>query len=280
MSIGRGEGAESPSADPPPIALTIAGSDSGGGAGIQADLKTFHQFGVFGTCVVVAVTAQNTRSVSDVQSISADVVKNQMAALAEDLPPRAVKTGMLSTKDLVLTVAQGIREFGFPRAVVDPVMVATSGDRLLSVDAERALVDELFPLAALVTPNLIEASALVHGPVNSESDMERAGRAMLDMGARAALIKGLASDAEFVDMLVTPEGATRFSHARLPARSTHGTGCTLSAAITAGLATGTRLGDAIGTAIDFVQRAIAAAPAIGSGHHPLNHFVAAHPLST
>lgn len=280
MSDGGGEGAESSPADPPPIALTIAGSDSGGGAGIQADLKTFHQFGVFGTCVVVAVTAQNTRSVSDVQSISANMVKHQMAALAEDLPPRALKTGMLATKDLVLTVAEGIREFAFPYPVVDPVMVATSGDRLLSVDAERALVDELFPLAALVTPNLTEASALMHGPVSSESDMERAGRAMLDMGARAALIKGLAGDAEFVDMLVTPEGATRFSHARLPARNTHGTGCTLSAAITAGLATGVGLGDAISTAIDFVQRAIATAPAIGSGHHPLNHFVAAHPLST
>ncbi len=276
---GRG-GAESSSADPPPIALTIAGSDSGGGAGIQADLKTFHQFGVFGTCVVVAVTAQNTRSVSGVESISADMVKKQMAALAEDLPPRAVKTGMLSTKDLVLTVAEGIREFGFPYAVVDPVMVATSGDRLLSADAERALVDELFPLAALVTPNLTEASALAHGEVSSESDMERAGRAMLDMGARAALIKGLAGDSEFVDVLVTPAGSTRFSHPRLPARATHGTGCTLSAAITAGLATGVCLGDAISTAIDFVQRAIAAAPAIGSGHHPLNHFVAAHPLST
>ena len=271
--------AESSSADPPPIALTIAGSDSGGGAGIQADLKTFHQFGVFGTCVVVAVTAQNTRAVSDVQPISANMVKNQMAALAEDLPPQALKTGMLSTKELVLTVAEGIREFGFPSAVVDPVMVATSGDRLLSVDAERALVDELFPLAALVTPNLTEASALAYGPVSNESDMERAGRAMLDMGARAALIKGLARDSEFVDVLVTPEGSTRFSHPRLPARATHGTGCTLSAAITAGLATGAGLEDAISTAIDFVQRAIAAAPAIGSGHHPLNHFVAAHPLS-
>ena len=276
----RGVAEDTSTNDTPSVALTIAGSDSGGGAGIQADLKTFHQFGVFGTSVLVAVTAQNTIGVSGVHAVPADMVAAQMAALAQDLPPRAVKTGMLATAELVSTVAAGVREFSFEPLVVDPVMVATSGDRLLARDAERAVVDRLIPLAALVTPNLEEASILADCAIHNEADMERAGSAILGMGAGAALIKGHTAGGELVDLLVTQLGATRYSHKRLSPESTHGTGCTLSAAITAGLADGADLVAAVSAAIDFVHRAIARAPALGAGHRPLNHFVPAHPHSS
>ena len=260
-----------------PIALTIAGSDSGGGAGIQADLKTFHQYGVFGTSVVVAVTAQNTRGVSAVHDVPAGVVMSQMAALAEDLPPRASKTGMLSRPDLVETVAEGIARFGFANLVVDPVIVATSGDRLLSEEAERSVLERLIPLATVVTPNLHEARSLVGEQVETVADMERAAGRLVDAGAGAALIKGghLEDAQHLVDVLVTPGEATLFPHPKLATGSTHGTGCTLSAAITAGLARGEDLVTAVGDAIDFVHRAIAEAPGLGSGHGPLNHFVSA-----
>jgi hydroxymethylpyrimidine/phosphomethylpyrimidine kinase len=261
--------------NPHPIALTIAGSDSGGGAGIQADLKTFHQFGVFGTSVVVAVTAQNTRGVSAVHDVPADVVTSQMAAVAEDLPPRASKTGMLSRPELVEAVAEGIARFGFSNLVVDPVIVATSGDRLLSEEAERSLAGRLIPLAAVVTPNLHEARSLVGQPVETAEEMERAARQLMEMGAGAALIKGghLEDTDAIVDVLVTPSETRHFTHPRLATRSTHGTGCTLSAAIAAGLARGKDLVEAVETGIDFVHRAIAEAPGLGGGHGPLNHFV-------
>ena len=260
-----------------PIALTIAGSDSGGGAGIQADLKTFHQFRVLGTSVVVAVTAQNTRYVSAVHDVPADIVKSQMAALAEDLPPQASKTGMLSSPELVETVAEGIRRFGFSNLVVDPVIVATSGDRLLSEEAERSVVEHLIPLATLVTPNIHEARSLVGEQVACVNDMERAARKLIQLGAGAALIKGGDLDAadEIVDVLVTPSEIGHFTHPRLATHSTHGTGCTLSAAITARLARGADLTAAVECAIDFVHRAIEQAPGLGSGRGPVNHFVSA-----
>jgi hydroxymethylpyrimidine/phosphomethylpyrimidine kinase len=258
------------------VALTIAGSDSGGGAGIQADLKTFHQFGVFGTTAIVALTAQNTRGVRAVHPVPLDTVEAQLAALADDLPPHAVKTGMLATSPLVEAVADGIARFAFPNYVCDPVMVATSGDRLLDRDAERTVRARLVPLAALVTPNLDEATILVEAPVETLEQMERAGRALVALGAGAALVKGghLAGD-EVVDVLVTATGVARFRHPRLATTSTHGTGCTLSAAVTAGLALERPLERAVREALDFVHRAIAAAPALGSGHGPLNHFVPA-----
>jgi hydroxymethylpyrimidine/phosphomethylpyrimidine kinase len=260
-----------------PIALTIAGSDSGGGAGIQADLKTFHQYGVYGTSVVVAVTAQNTQNVTAVHKIPVDVVISQMAALAEDLLPHATKTGMLANPEVVEAVASNIRRFEFSRLVVDPVIVATSGDRLLSVEAERTLVEQLVPLATIVTPNLHEAAALTGHPVTTIDDMEGAARKLLDMGPHAVLIKGghLGQSDEIVDVLVTRADTRHFVHPRLESSSTHGTGCTLSAAITAELARGTHLESAVEHAIDFVRRAIEQAPPIGNGHGPLNHFVAA-----
>jgi hydroxymethylpyrimidine/phosphomethylpyrimidine kinase len=262
------------------IALTIAGSDSGGGAGIQADLKTFHQFGVFGTSVVTAVTAQNTVAVVAWEALSPTLVGQQIDALALDLPPDAVKSGMLGSGDLVETVAAGIARYAFPHYVLDPVMVATSGDRLLEPAAEALIARRLVPLAALVTPNLDEAGILVQEEVRTADQMERAGRALVRMGAGAALVKGghLGGD-EIVDVLVQGGGARRFTRPRIDTTSTHGTGCTLSAGIAAGLALGRPLERAVADALDFVHRAIAAAPGLGrgSGHGPVNHFVPAPP---
>ncbi len=260
------------------IALTIAGSDSGGGAGIQADLKTFQQFGVFGTSVIVALTAQNTRGVRAVEAVPEAMVAAQLTALAEDLPPAALKTGMLAEASLVRLVAKAIRENGWGPLVLDPVMVSTSGHRLLSTEAEAVVSELLVPLAALVTPNLDEAEILTGRAARDVAGMERAGRALLDEGAAAALIKGghLEGD-DLTDILVTPEGMIHFRRPRIETTSTHGTGCTLSAAITAGLALGRDLELAVADALDYVHRAIRAAPGLGAGHGPVDHRVTAPP---
>lgn len=258
------------------IALTVAGSDSGGGAGIQADLKTFHQFGVFGTSVVVAITAQNTRGVRAVHAVPQSIVAAQLAALAEDLPPAALKTGMLATEPLVRQVAETIAAQKWSRYVCDPVMVATSGDRLLDAEAEAVLRGRLLPLALIVTPNLDEAAILTGLEVRDPAAMEEAGRRLLALGARAALVKGGHLETEVVtDVLVTSSAVHRFTRPRLVTTSTHGTGCTLSAAITSGLALGRELTDSVANALDFVHRAIQAAPGLGAGHGPLNHMVPA-----
>jgi hydroxymethylpyrimidine/phosphomethylpyrimidine kinase len=263
------------------IALTIAGSDSGGAAGIQADLKTFHQFGVYGTSAITAVTAQNTIGVSAWQALPAALVAKQIDALAEDLRPAAIKTGMLGSREIVETVAERIARHRLTTYVLDPVMVATSGDRLLDRDAEQLIAGRLAPLALLVTPNLNEAEILVEADVRTPDQMERAGRALVALGARAALVKGghLTDPTTLVDVLVHGKSVRRFAHSRIDTTSTHGTGCTLSAAITAGLALGRPLEQAVVDALDFVHRAIAAAPGLGSnkGHGPLNHFVPAPP---
>jgi hydroxymethylpyrimidine kinase/phosphomethylpyrimidine kinase len=258
------------------VALTIAGSDSGGGAGIQADLKTFQQFGVFGTSVIVALTAQNTRGVRAVEPVSESMGSAQLTALAEDLPPAALKTGMLAEAVLVRLVARAIRENGWNNLVVDPVMVSTSGARLLTSEAEEVVREDLLPLASLVTPNLDEAALLTGRVVHDPSTMERAGATLLRFGAGAALVKGghLSSET-IVDVLVTPAGVRRFTHQRIDTSSVHGTGCTLSAAITAGLALGRSLDDAVEAGLEFVHRAIAEAPGLGGGFGPLNHTVAA-----
>ena len=260
------------------IALTIAGSDSGGGAGIQADLKTFHQFGVFGTSAVTALTAQNTRGVRAVHPAPDAIVEAQLAALAEDLPPAAVKSGMLATAALVRLVAGAIRRAGWREYVLDPVMVATSGDRLLDAAAETVVRGELLPLAALVTPNLDEAAILTGEPVRTVADMERAGRRLLGLGARNALVKGgHLAGGDLTDVLITPAGVRHFPRPRIDTTSTHGTGCTLSAAITAGLALGRPLEQAVADGLDYVHRALRTAPGLGGGHGPLNHRVAAPP---
>ena len=260
------------------IALTIAGSDSGGGAGIQADLKTFHQFGVFGTSVVTAVTAQNTLGVRAWEAVPVQLVTRQLDALADDLPPAAVKSGMLGSAAVVEAVADGIARRALPNYVLDPVMVATSGDRLLDADAERLIARRLVPLAMLVTPNLDEAEVLTGDQVRTVDAMERAARALVRLGAKAALVKGghLASD-NVADVLLANGIVRRFTRPRLDTTSTHGTGCTLSAAIAAGLALDRPLERAVEDALDFVHRAMAAAPDLGAGHGPLNHFVPAPP---
>jgi len=258
------------------IALTIAGSDSGGAAGIQADLKTFQQFGVFGTTVIVAITAQNTLGVRAVEVVTESMVSAQLIALAEDLPPAALKTGMLAEASLVRRVARAIRENGWAPLVVDPVMVSSSGSRLLTTEAEEVMREDLLPLAALVTPNLDEAAILTGRVVHDPSTMERAGATLLRFGAGAALIKGgHLKEGEITDVLVSASGIRHFTHPRIDTRSTHGTGCTLSAAITAGLALGRPLEEAVADGLDFVHRAIAAAPDLGAGHGPLNHMVPA-----
>ncbi len=259
------------------VALTIAGSDSGGGAGIQADLKTFHQFGVFGTSAVTAITAQNTQGVRGVHPVPLDMVRAQIDAVVEDLRPRAVKTGMLATRDLVEGVAAALRDHRLERYVMDPVMVASSGDRLLDADAEEALVTALLPLAALVTPNTHEARILTGRAVRTEDDLRRAARELVERGAGAALVKGghLEGD-EAVDLLWDGQEERVWRRPRLDTPHTHGTGCTLSAAAAACLARGLPLAEAVDLAVGFVNRAIAAAPGLGHGHGPVNHFVDPH----
>jgi hydroxymethylpyrimidine/phosphomethylpyrimidine kinase len=258
------------------VALTIAGSDSGGGAGIQADLKTFQAFGVFGTSAITALTAQNTLGVEAVHVIPIDMVKRQIHAVATDLRPDAFKTGMLATREVILAIAGAIRDERLGPYVLDPVMVATSGDRLLDAGAETAIAQELLPLCTLVTPNLDEAAVLVRRPVASVNEMHEAAQALVGLGARAALVKGghLAGDV-VTDVLFDGEAFHTWRRPRLRSRKTHGTGCTLSAAITAGLANGDDLLGSVGAALDFVRRAIEQAPRLGSGSGPLNHRVPA-----
>lgn len=255
-----------------PIALTIAGSDSGGGAGIQADLKTFHRFGVYGASVLTAVTAQNTRGVAAVHPVPLDVVRRQIDVVVEDLRPAALKTGMLATAALVDLVAEAMERHALERLVVDPVMAATSGDRLLDRDAEARVREALLPRAALVTPNLHEAEILAGIPVRDEDGMREAARALVEAGAGAALVKGGHLEGEAVDVLWDGARERVWRRPRLDTRHTHGTGCTLSAAVAAGLASGAPLEDAVDRALRFVARAIASAPGLGAGHGPVDHF--------
>jgi hydroxymethylpyrimidine/phosphomethylpyrimidine kinase len=264
--------------NPPPVALTIAGSDSGGGAGIQADLKTFHAFGVFGCSAVTAVTAQNTVEVAAVHAVPEEMVREQIRVVATDIPPDAVKTGMLANAALVATVAHAIVEHRLPNYVLDPVMISTSGHPLLDRDAEDTIRRELVPLAAVVTPNLHEARILTGLPVEAPGDLADAARAILDLGAGAALMKGGHFDGdEAVDLLLTAEGEHVWSRPRISTPAGHGTGCTLSAALAAGLAAGRPLPDAAAAAVDFVVRALANAPGLGAGRGPINHFVGPRP---
>lgn len=257
------------------VAFTIAGSDSGGGAGIQADLKTFHQFGVFGTSAIAAITAQNTLGVTRWEGVSADLVVAQIEAVATDLHPAAFKSGMLPTQQIIEAVANSIRRFSLPFYVLDPVMVATSGDLLIEPDAVSAIRASLIPLAAIVTPNADEAAVLVgSGSLQTADDMRRAALSIASMGASAVLIKGGHVRQEpgvILDLLYDGE-FTEFTHPRVNTESTHGTGCTLSAGIAAGLAKGDSLRNSVKHAIDFVHAALETAPGLGSGHGPLNHF--------
>jgi hydroxymethylpyrimidine/phosphomethylpyrimidine kinase len=256
----------------PPIALTIAGSDSGGGAGIQADLKTFHAYGVYGTSAVTAITAQNTLGVHGIHPVPASNVRSQIDAVVTDLRPDALKTGMLASAELVHEVADAIETHELARYVMDPVMVATSGRRLLDPEAERGLVARLLPLAALATPNLLEAAVLVGEPVDDLGQMRRAARRLVELGAGAALVKGGHLEGDAVDLLWDGEEERVWRRSRIDTVHTHGTGCTLSAAVAADLALGASVYDAVDRAIGFVARAIETAPGLGGGRGPLNHF--------
>lgn len=258
-----------------PKALTIAGSDSGGGAGIQADLKTFSAFGVFGMSAITAVTAQNSVGVSGVFNLPAEFVARQIDAVLDDFGADAVKIGMLSTADIATAVAARLRAHGARHVVLDPVMVAKSGDALLQPDARAALVREMLPLAWVVTPNLHEAAALAGVPVECEADMEAAARRIHALGPRYVLVKGGHLKDSATDILWDGRAFSRFPGARLDSTNTHGTGCTFSAAIAAGMARGRELHAAVAEAKSYVTAAIREGFQAGRGVGALRHFVKA-----
>jgi hydroxymethylpyrimidine/phosphomethylpyrimidine kinase len=259
-----------------PIAVTIAGSDSSGGAGIQADVKTFSALGVYGASVITALTAQNTKGVAAIHDVPAEFVGAQIDAVFSDLDVQAVKIGMLSQLAVIETVAAGLGRWRAAHVVLDPVMVATSGDRLLAPDAVDALKRLLMPRALVVTPNLPEAAALLDAPLaQSESVMRAQAERLLLAGAQAVLIKGGHGEgAESVDLLVTPQACIRLAAPRIVTANTHGTGCTLSAAVAAWIAKGLDLAAAVSAAKRFVSAAIEASErlTIGSGRGPVHHF--------
>jgi hydroxymethylpyrimidine/phosphomethylpyrimidine kinase len=256
-----------------PKALTIAGSDSGGGAGIQADLKTFSAFRVFGMSVITAVTAQNSLGVQGVENLPPAFVAQQLRSVLTDFGTDAAKCGMLSTAPIIDAVAGALAEHRIEKLVVDPVMVAKSGDRLLEPDARKALAERILPLALVVTPNLPEAEVLAGIPVTERADMAEAARRIHALGPRYVLVKGGHLKGDAVDLLWNGREATEFTAPRVDSANTHGTGCTFSAAIAASLARGQALGDAIRSAKAYVTRAIREGFKAGRGVGQLRHFL-------
>jgi len=254
--------------------LSIAGSDSGGGAGIQADLKTFSALGCYGMTAITALTAQNTRGVSGIHAVPPAFLKAQLQAVIEDIGVHAIKIGMLHAPEIVNVVAWVIDHYRLPNVVLDPVMVATSGDRLIAQETVQVLVRELFPRATLVTPNLDEAALLVGRALPDRHALEPAAQDLLALGARAVLLKGghLPGD-DLVDLLADHQGVTALRGQRIPSENMHGTGCTLSSAIACGLALGQPLAQAVEMARAYVRGALAAGADVrtGGGHGPLNH---------
>lgn len=258
---------------PRPVALTIAGTDSGGGAGVGADLKTFEAHGVWGTCAVVAVTAQNTRGVQAFETLSTSLARAQVDSVVSDIGVDAAKTGMLASAELVTAVAAAVRQAGITRLVVDPVLVSKHGHTLLADDAVDALREDLLPLATVVTPNLPEAARLVGFEVTDRAAMEAAGRALLALGPAVILVKGGHLHGEDSPDCLVAAGAPApvwLEGSRLPGRHTHGTGCVLSAAVCAELARGMDPADACVAARHFCRRAIAAGVPLGSGVGPVD----------
>ena len=253
--------------------MTIAGSDSGGGAGIQADLKAFAANGVHGTSAITAITAQNTVAVTDMLALSPSLVANQIDAIIDDIGADAVKTGMLPNAAIIETVADRIRAHALSPVVIDPVMVTSTGSRLLEDDAVEAIRGALMPLATLVTPNMREAAVLTDGPVETIDDMRRAARFLAEStGARAVLVKGGHLQGPATDVLFDGSDFTEFTEERIDTTSNHGTGCTLASTIAANLAKGADLPTAVANAKAYVTNAMRAATPIGAGHGPLNHF--------
>ncbi|MBA3711424.1 MAG: bifunctional hydroxymethylpyrimidine kinase/phosphomethylpyrimidine kinase [Pyrinomonadaceae bacterium] len=257
------------------VALTIAGFDPSGGAGVVADIKTFTAFGCFATAAVTSLTYQNTTGVFGAAHQTAEAVRAQVLPVVEDFQVAGVKTGMLPTREVIEEVACLFRETSLPSPVVDPVVRSTSGYDLIDDEALAALISELLPLARVLTPNIPEAERITGMRVTNEQEMRRAARVMREMGARAVLLKGgHLFSADALDLLDDEDGVQLFRNPRLETTSTHGTGCTLAAAIAAGLARGMRLREAVGTAKRFVTDAIRHAPQLGHGHGPINHNVA------
>lgn len=259
------------------VALTIAGSDSGGGAGIQADLKTFAAHGVHGTSAITAVTAQNSVAVMDYVALEPRMVVAQIEAVASDMPVSAAKTGMLANRDIVAAVAEAVARLKIPHLVVDPVMVAKSGDRLLDPAAERAYVELLFPVAAVITPNLFEAEALLGRPVRTLEAMREAARELKERGPRAVVVKGGHLKGDAIDVFFDGRRMEDLPAPRIPTKNTHGTGCTYSAAIAARLALGAGLLEAVRGAKDYLTEAIRRSYSVGQGHGPVDQL---HPLTT
>ena len=254
-----------------PVALTIAGSDPSGGAGIQADLKTFHQFGVYGEAAITLLTVQNTVGVTAIEILAPDFVAAQIRAVVEDIPPHAVKTGALGSRAMVEAVAFELASLRCP-IVVDPVMISKHGAPLMSDDARQALLAMLMPLATLVTPNLNEAAAMSGLPVTSLEQMQEAARVLAGLGAQAVLIKGGHLAGAAIDLLYDGAQFHTYPAPRIETAHTHGTGCTYSAAITALLAHGLSLSDALPRAKHYITAAIRTNPGLGRGHGPVNHF--------
>lgn len=261
-----------------PPAMTIAGSDSGGGAGIQADLKTFAALGVFGTAAITAVTAQNTYEVRDVQVLTPEMVVSQIMTVYDDIRPRAAKTGMLANTEIVRAVCQTLDQLPELPVVVDPVAFTSTGTQLLTEDAFTALRDELIPRSALVTPNLREASALAGIDIEGEDDMRRAADVLMQRGARAVLVKGGHRNTDANDLFVDAEREEWLREEHIVSTCTHGTGCSLSAAIAAGLALDLPLFDAVRNAKAFITEAIRHGYVVGRGHSPVNHFYRFQPV--
>jgi hydroxymethylpyrimidine/phosphomethylpyrimidine kinase len=259
-----------------PIAVTIAGSDSSGGAGIQADLKTFSALGVYGASVITALTAQNTTGVSGIHQVPAEFVTAQIDAVFSDLAVGAVKIGMVAHPPVIDAIVAGLARWSPKHVVLDPVMVATSGDRLLAAEAVDALRTKLIPLASVITPNLPEAAALLdEGVAADEAAVEQQGRRLLALGCKSVLIKGgHGAGAESIDYLIDASGVTALAAPRVTTKNTHGTGCSLSSAIAAGLAKGEDMASAVRDAKAWVSAAIAAADrfSVGHGHGPIHHF--------
>ncbi|MBL8216241.1 MAG: bifunctional hydroxymethylpyrimidine kinase/phosphomethylpyrimidine kinase [Bryobacterales bacterium] len=254
-----------------PVALTIAGSDPSGGAGIQADLKTFHQFGVYGEAAITLLTVQNTQRVDLVECLSPALVVRQVTAAIEDIPPAAAKTGALGDAALVEAIAGIAAVFAFP-LVVDPVLISKHGSPLMAEEAQQLFVRHMLPVSFLITPNLFEAEVLTGRPVRTEGEMVDAAHRLRDMGAKAALVKGGHLAGEPVDILIDQEGAEhRFTAPRIETKHTHGTGCTYSAAITACLALGLPLVDAVARAKHYITEAVRTNPGLGGGNGPVNH---------
>ncbi|WP_270171154.1 bifunctional hydroxymethylpyrimidine kinase/phosphomethylpyrimidine kinase [Paenibacillus sp. SYP-B4298] len=257
----------------PPRALTIAGSDSGGGAGIQADLKTFQELDVYGMSALTAITAQNTTGVQGVYSLPPEAVAEQIRSIGSDIGVDALKTGMLFSSEIIHVVADSIREQGWTKLVVDPVMIAKGGASLLQAEAIEAMRRELFPLAEIITPNIPEAETLTGRTIVTESDLRDAARQLADYGARHIIIKGgHASGSEAVDLLYDGHSFTEIAGRRIETARTHGTGCTFSAALAAGLAQGLAIPAVLEQAKSFIQAAIEDGIQIGAGHGPTNHW--------